>query len=692
MTRYPKHILLTLLAACTILSCKKEDPDSPAVRSCTVNSVQSQSGNDDRGHITTEDGSPAATAEFILTNREAEPLKVSAIEFTAPVEIAGAFNLTGTEWTAAGGRKTITLNVKYGENIRNGESAKFYMSLMPFKSAGGCKVIVHGTSNGMEVECSSSVRDLSFESGRTTTQELDFTRTGTVRAGQYYVKVSAEPQNWDGTYLIVASEGSTSYAFNPLSTASSPYRTKVSVSGGRILSTEEVDKYAVTAVRDGGKHVKVTSKDAYDVINSEGYYVFFSSSEIRYMNNNMRNSGHYCHTFTYDSGGVQMMSAKMTTGATQYYLGYSSSKFAYVSGAASNRVQLYRLDGEPYREPVKNKASYDLESRNMKAYLDEAESRYHDNDWKTVSVVSRYLGSGEGYDVPTPVEIGWMGYSSKTKTVSVYNDSGYADFETSVTTQQSKGVIYNLIPGRTYWYRVVTTDGEDVAAGSFATEGRRRMLRISTTVNRDNANNCRDFGGQKTVDGHTLKYGMAFRGSNMSACTQEELDYISGYMNVGADIDLRLNNGSDHSANAFPVFDESKVYYSYAGYNSWAHLSDKSKIKKTFTDIISTLGKGKAVYIHCRVGADRTGYICMLMEAALGVSQKDCSMDYELTSLSCVGLRDRTCTKDYYFNDGMSYIQNYSKGSSFQEKAQNILLDAGITQAQLEVLKKAMLE
>lgn len=508
---------------------------------------------------------------------------------------------------------------------------------------------------------------------------------------QYYVKIGGEPSSWEGTYLIV--DEASSNAFVALSPTTSPSTAKVEViGGGLILSTPEVDRYAVSAVKDGGTHVHGGGLEAYDIVNSENHYIFFSSSELRYMNDNMRNGNHYCHTLAYKDGGVQMMSAQMTESSTQYYLGYSGGKFTYAKGSTGNRVQLYRLKGEPERPQPANEESYNLESTNLSAFLDEAEKSYTDGNWTTVSTVAKYKGSGEGYDVPTPVTLEWSGGSGSMKTVSIYNSPQCNQLETSITTAASKGIIYNLIPGRRYWYTVTTASGANVASGTFATEGRRRMLRISTTVNKNNANNCRDFGGLKTVDGKTLKYGKAFRGSNMSACTAEELAYITGYMNVGADIDLRLNNGTDHGTNAFPVFDQSEILYSYAGYNSWADLSNPTKIKKTFTDIISTISSGKAVYIHCKVGADRTGYVCMLMEAVLGVSPKDCSIDYELTSLSCVGVRSRTGTNDYYFVSGMNYILNYPKGTSFKEKAENILLDAGITPAQISSLRAAMLE
>lgn len=40
----------------------------------------------------------------------------------------------------------------------------------------------------------------------------------------------------------------------------------------------------------------------------------------------------------------------------------------------------------------------------------------------------------------------------------------------------------------------------------------------------------------------------------------------------------------------------------------------------------------------------------------------------------------------------MPYIQNYTKGSTFQKKAENILLDAGITADQITAFRAALVE
>ncbi len=103
---------------------------------------------------------------------------------------------------------------------------------------------------------------------------------------------------------------------------------------------------------------------------------------------------------------------------------------------------------------------------------------------------------------------------------------------------------------------------------------------------------------------------------------------------------------------------------------------------------------GKAVYFHCYSGADRTGYISMLIEGLLGVSEKDCSIDYELTSFcSSVGDRYRTGNPtDYDYRDGITFLRALP-GTTFQNKIETYLVNqVGISQSDINDFKSLMLE
>ena len=166
----------------------------------------------------------------------------------------------------------------------------------------------------------------------------------------YYVLVTSEPASWDGTYLIVntAADG-TGVAMNNTSTAN------VTISGGKILSTPEVDGYALTVTSAGEVHPNQTDANqgliAYDINFSDGEWLYWYSNAYK-QNTETLSSRHNKCTLLYDNGGVRLMSAGYNvnlsggsiTAPSKNYLYYESSGFSMSSSQSSARVQLYMLD------------------------------------------------------------------------------------------------------------------------------------------------------------------------------------------------------------------------------------------------------------------------------------------------------------------------------------------------------------
>lgn len=289
---------------------------------------------------------------------------------------------------------------------------------------------------------------------------------------------------------------------------------------------------------------------------------------------------------------------------------------------------------------------YDIENSKLKAYLDAVEaSPYftnntfgkYDNTYYKSSLMSTgkyYDGnsSSNRLDQPNPVTLSWNGNATK---VTVYSSSSktaqnkVAEVSVSNTTSAK---VYNLIPGHKYYY-TASNSTSTVDTGDFTPKGRRRMLRVSSTYDAEHACNCRDFGGLPTVDGKKLKYGMIYRGSNIDGLPNDASakDVFLNTMKIKWDIDLR-DSGEKNNA---PTFDGvSKGTQSYYPSFDDSNLKSKTKVSQTMKEIINAVNKGEPVYIHCRIGSDRTGYICMLVEALLGVTQNYCDTDYEITSFA----------------------------------------------------------
>ena len=380
----------------------------------------------------------------------------------------------------------------------------------------------------------------------------------------------------------------------------------------------------------------------------------------------------------------------------------------YAAGTASYTLNILKAapGGWVAMETVnlENKALYD--------YLNDAEKSYTDTDDATNTVMSKYL-SGAAYtsisrkDCPAPVTISWTNSATSNTVISIFEDDSLQNqvWKQNATAGATSADVYNLIPGRTYYYSV-SENGSIWEKGYFSTTGRRRMIKVSDSRGRGYANNCRDLGGLKVIDNgveKTIRYGLLFRGTNMDRTTKNvEWPILLDFMNVGMDIDLRngQTTGTIYSSDGSQTRNRplpDTVSYTAPGFmdgKNFADLKKVEKVREVVMAFINTVKSGKAVYFHCYSGADRTGYISMLIEGLLGVSEKDCSIDYELTSFcSSVGDRYRTGKPtDYDFRDGITFLRALP-GTTFQNKIETYLVNqVGISQSDINDFKSLMLE
>ena len=347
------------------------------------------------------------------------------------------------------------------------------------------------------------------------------------------------------------------------------------------------------------------------------------------------------------------------------------------------------------REPLPA-GVYSLENDQVAGYLDAVEARPYDPSDYSVSYITDYCGDTDAdnrLDWPKPVPVHWE--TAGADQLLVFNDAARTDLELTVPVGEGafSADVYNLIPELEYYY-TVAGNGAGLETGSFRTEGRRRMIKAGSDCGKQYANNLRDLGGQETVDGRKLRYGKVFRGSNMDSISDEARAVLKDYLGIGLDVDLREDTGANPLD--IPVSDET--------YNSFGDLSNPDKMTVTLTDIFTAVADGTVVYVHCSVGTDRTGYVCMILEALLGVPQGWCDVDYELSSFSWAieGPRNRIGLGNYYYRSGrrsngepevrgVDYISTFP-GDTFQEKATYYVVDVlGIPAETVEAFRNAML-
>lgn len=358
-----------------------------------------------------------------------------------------------------------------------------------------------------------------------------------------------------------------------------------------------------------------------------------------------------------------------------------------------------------------------LENDDVKSFLDNGVNDYTNDNYTGTSPVTHVAtyaysvptySSGGGYgeslvksedriDVPDPVHLYWTNASVGEATVSIYSQQTLADddlvWSQSTTVGSTSADVYNLVPGETYYCSVVDTNGDYLLKGKFTTIGRRRMIRLSDRDGKyDRGNNFRDLGGMVTADGKKrIKYGWIYRGTNVNGTNDDEKAVMTDYLNIGWDIDLR---GSSEGSAAFAS--GSGVNYVMCNYQATINdlTRDNSKVKKTVQAFIDAAKAGKASFFHCRIGSDRTGYWGLVIEGLLGVSPRDCSIDYELTSFANgVTSGNRTRTSGLY-KDGMDFFKkkSYYNGDLEYTITYYLTQEIGITAEDITIFKGLVLE
>ena len=290
---------------------------------------------------------------------------------------------------------------------------------------------------------------------------------------------------------------------------------------------------------------------------------------------------------------------------------------------------------------------YCLENDVVHKYLTEVQ--YDPNDY-SYSKIRDYCysypwdweGEGKGVrlDFPKPVPLKLTSALPAAGKLYVAESEDYSDADLLVM-EVAQGVdsinVYNLIPGRTYNWKVEYADNETMTvaqSGRFKTTGTLRMLKI------DNVFNVRDMGGWIGLGGKPLKYGKIIRGSrlNVNKSTSKMVTDagIKELRRVGLRSELDMRDASN-SVNATYAFfgNDCPILNVNAAYNSRiATFANGPQSIQGINQLIAWLKEGKPVYLHCSVGADRTGTVAYLVGALCGMSEDALCKEFELTSFS----------------------------------------------------------
>ena len=244
-------------------------------------------------------------------------------------------------------------------------------------------------------------------------------------------------------------------------------------------------------------------------------------------------------------------------------------------------------------------------------------------------------------------------------------------------------LIYHLIPGTQYYYRLnlVLSSGNIVSTvGTFRTAQSPRILSV------DGIHNVRDIGGWETMDGQRIQYGLLYRGTELDGgvestyrLTEDGVEDMIAVLGIRFDMDLRAS--SDNNGD---VLGDGVVHKNYpvAMYSHILNENNNEIVRSIFADLANK--DNYPIYMHCTYGRDRTGTVCYLLEALLGMSDEDLHKEYELSAF-----------KDSYANleDFSLFVTRISmlEGNTTQEKVEGYLLSIGVTNEQIASIREIFL-
>ena len=266
-----------------------------------------------------------------------------------------------------------------------------------------------------------------------------------------------------------------------------------------------------------------------------------------------------------------------------------------------------------------------------------------------VSYVLDYFNEGKtgGYrmDAPKPVSLSWtLDPGAVAQRVEVSEQSDYSNAWVYNARNDTAGYdVYNLIPGKKYYYRVISTDSGSnesvVKEGEFNTSGEIRMILA------EGAWNIRDMGGwTSTLTGQPVAYGKIYRGGQLKAkgkdsilLSNEGIEFMR-MIGIRAELDLRSNDQVPSSVSALAKKDANDRYdvdfriIPEAVNARMYHFQNNDANIRELQWIINELKQNKPVFFHCQNGADRTGTLGFLIGALLGVTEGNLAKDYEMTT------------------------------------------------------------
>ena len=299
-------------------------------------------------------------------------------------------------------------------------------------------------------------------------------------------------------------------------------------------------------------------------------------------------------------------------------------------------------------------------------------------------------GDYESEGFPEPVHFSWKNGKPPYLLVLKTDGGQIHCFE----TESDSIDVYNLMVAKKYEWRLEDSE-KTTFYGTFSTA---RTPRLMNLPDRTSAPvNVRDMGGYLTASGKSVRQGLVFRGSDfksdsapdIAAMSDSNRNVLLNVIKITTELDLRYREQAADQKGSGISPSVRWLHYPVNAYNPF-----DDAMNALFRDAMRCFAEESnyPIYVHCSGGVDRTGEICFLLGALLGMDEEDLFIDYELSTLSRFP-RPRDIP---YFQEWLKRVAAFSPrdgdGLSYQTKVENYLLGIGVSKQEIEAIRAIMLE
>ena len=241
-------------------------------------------------------------------------------------------------------------------------------------------------------------------------------------------------------------------------------------------------------------------------------------------------------------------------------------------------------------------------------------------------------------------------------------------------------------------------------------------LSITYSDDIDEYDSKEQFANFRMMKAGNLKEGILYRGASPIDNRRNRASTVDSLLkenNIKYDIDL----ADVYALGAFAAFDQVPVDYTpslqgnfvigeyfqtlldankaiFLGMGAAYKSEDfASKMKTMFEAILNNDGP---YYIHCLEGKDRTGYVCMVIEALLGATYEELIDDYFITYRNYYGIEKGSnkyeVIKSLHIDEMIRYVFGFDENTNlltanYKTPVNSYLLSIGLTQDQIDAIQ-----